>query len=85
MLDDGNSAMSEVVVVGYGTKLRRKFTSSISKITNKDFQNLPLNSFESTLQGHISSTREVATGAGTQDPCSVLFFPYSPASSLCRD
>lgn len=46
--------MSEVVVVGYGTKLKRDVTSSISRITNKDFQNLPLPSFESALQGRAS-------------------------------
>jgi len=50
----GNNSLSEVVVVGYGTKIKRDVTSSISKINNKDFQNLPLPSFESALQGRAS-------------------------------
>lgn len=46
-----NKALSEVVVVGYGTKIKREVTSSIARVTSKDFQNLPLPSFESALQG----------------------------------
>lgn len=53
-LVQANKALSEVVVVGYGTKLKRDVTSSISKVTSKDFQNLPLPSFESALQGRAS-------------------------------
>ncbi len=52
-LGTGND-LNEVVVVGYGTRLRRDVTSSISKVTNRDFQNLPLPSFESALQGRAA-------------------------------
>jgi TonB-linked SusC/RagA family outer membrane protein len=50
----GENQLSEVVVVGYGTRLRRDVTSSISKVNNRDFQNLPLPSFESALQGRAA-------------------------------
>ncbi len=53
-LVQGENALSEVVVVGYGSKLKRDVTSSISKINNRDFQNLPLPSFESALQGRAA-------------------------------
>ncbi|MGB8193406.1 MAG: TonB-dependent receptor [Chitinophagaceae bacterium] len=53
-LTAGDRTLSEVIVVGYGTRLKREVTSSISKISNKDFQNLPLPSFESALQGRAS-------------------------------
>jgi TonB-linked SusC/RagA family outer membrane protein len=53
-LDRGNDALSEVVVVGYGTRIRRDVIASISKVTNRDFQNLPLPSFESALQGRAA-------------------------------
>jgi len=49
-----NKALSEVVVVGYGTRIKRDVSSSISKVTSKEFQNLPLPSFESALQGRAS-------------------------------
>jgi TonB-dependent starch-binding outer membrane protein SusC len=53
-LTPGENSLSEVVVVGYGTRIKKDVTSSISKISNKDFQNLPLPSFESALQGRAA-------------------------------
>lgn len=54
MLNLVQGSLDEVVVVGYGTRVRRDVTSSISKVTNRDFQNLPLPSFESALQGRAA-------------------------------
>lgn len=53
-LVQGDNSLSEVVVVGYGTRIKRDVTSSISKVSNRDFQNLPLPSFESALQGRAA-------------------------------
>lgn len=53
-LTAGDRSLSEVIVVGYGTRLKREVTSSISKISNREFQNLPLPSFESALQGRAA-------------------------------
>ncbi len=53
-LTQGDKALSEVIVVGYGTRLKREVTSSISKVNNREFQNLPLPSFESALQGRAA-------------------------------
>jgi TonB-dependent starch-binding outer membrane protein SusC len=53
-LTAGDRSLSEVVVVGYGTRIRRDVTSSISKVTSKEFENLPLPSFESALQGRAA-------------------------------
>src|SRR5438105_7164373 len=50
-LAQGDKSLSEVVVVGYGTKIKREVTSSIARVTSKEFENLPLPSFESALQG----------------------------------
>ncbi len=46
--------LDEIVVVGYGTKIKKDVTSSISRVTSKDFENLPLPSFEQALQGRAS-------------------------------
>ncbi|MDA3614440.1 SusC/RagA family TonB-linked outer membrane protein [Polluticaenibacter yanchengensis] len=43
-----------VVVVGYGTRLKRDMTSSIAKVTSEEFANLPLPSVEQALQGRAS-------------------------------
>ena len=53
-LAQGTNSLTEVIVTGYGTKIKRDITSSISKISNRDFQNLPLPSFESALQGRAA-------------------------------
>lgn len=53
-LSAADQSLSEVVVVGYGTKIKREVTSSISKVTAKDFENQPLPSFEQALQGRAA-------------------------------
>ncbi|MFM9910287.1 MAG: SusC/RagA family TonB-linked outer membrane protein [Chitinophagaceae bacterium] len=53
-LAQASKSLSEVVVVGYGTRIKRDVTSSISRVTSKEFQNLPLPSFESALQGRAA-------------------------------
>ncbi len=47
-------SLDEVVVVGYGTRIKKDVTSSISRVTSKEFNNLPLPSFEQALQGRAS-------------------------------
>jgi TonB-linked SusC/RagA family outer membrane protein len=53
-LGQNTKSLSEVVVVGYGTRAKKDVTSSIARITAKDFNNLPLPSFEQALQGRTS-------------------------------
>jgi outer membrane receptor protein involved in Fe transport len=53
-LDDDQKQLSEVVVVGYGTQIRRELTGSIAKVSSKDFEDVPLTSFQSALQGRAS-------------------------------
>lgn len=44
----------EVVVVGYGTQLRREITGSVAQISNMAFRDMPAASFENAIQGRIS-------------------------------
>lgn len=46
--------LDEIVVVGYGTKSKKDVTSSIARVTSKEFNNLPLPSFEQALQGRAA-------------------------------
>ncbi|HEV8285689.1 MAG TPA: TonB-dependent receptor [Chitinophagaceae bacterium] len=46
-----DKSLSEVVVVGYGTKIKRDITGSISKIGAKEIGNTPVTSFENAIQG----------------------------------
>jgi TonB-linked SusC/RagA family outer membrane protein len=56
--------LDEVVVVGYGTQQRRSITGSISSVTAKDIQELPVVDIGSALQGR--ATGVVALAAGNQ-------------------
>ena len=46
--------LSEVIVVGYGTQIKRDLTGNIAKVSGKDIESVPLNSIESTLQGRTA-------------------------------
>ncbi|MEO8117587.1 MAG: TonB-dependent receptor plug domain-containing protein, partial [Bacteroidota bacterium] len=48
------SNLNEVVVVGYGTKLRKDITGSVAKVGAKELNNTPVTSFESAMQGRAS-------------------------------
>ncbi len=47
-------SLSEVVVVGYGTKIKKDVTGSIAKVGAKELNNTPVTSFESAIQGRAS-------------------------------
>ncbi len=53
-LEDDQTQLSEVVVVGYGTQIKQDVTGSISGVKAKDIENLPLTTFENALQGRAS-------------------------------
>lgn len=50
-LAEDNTNLSEVVVVGYGTQVKKDLSGSISQVKAKDLENIPVTSFESALQG----------------------------------
>jgi len=53
-LTQNAQSLSEVVVVGYGTKIKRDVTGSIAKVGAKELTNTPVTSFESAIQGRAS-------------------------------
>lgn len=69
VLSSDASEIEEVVVVGYGGALaKRDFTGSISKVSGKDIENAPVQSFDRALQGRaagvqITSANGVPGGA----------------------
>src|SRR5678809_1287889 len=50
-LIQGDNSLSEVIVVGYGTKLKRELTGSVARVSAKELANTPVTSFENALQG----------------------------------
>ncbi|SKB67870.1 TonB-linked outer membrane protein, SusC/RagA family [Parapedobacter luteus] len=51
------TALSEVVVTGYGTQERRDLTGSIGTVKGEAFQNVALPSFDKFLQGQVSGVQ----------------------------
>ncbi|MEX0661643.1 MAG: TonB-dependent receptor [Balneolaceae bacterium] len=51
-----DQALGEVVVTGYGTIVREEMTGNISSISARQIEEIPVNSFESALQGQASGT-----------------------------
>ncbi len=46
--------LDEIVVVGYGTAIKRDVTGSIVKVNTEDLKNIPVPSFEEAIQGKTS-------------------------------
>lgn len=51
ILQRDDRRLSEVVVVGYGQSQKRNVSGSISRVTAREIENQPVQSFESALQG----------------------------------
>lgn len=64
-------ALDDVVVVGYGTKLKREVTGSIAKINAKELNDMPIPSFESALQAKLPGV-QVTTGSGVAGSAAVI-------------
>lgn len=47
-------SLDEVVVIGYGTKIKRDVIGSVVKVSSKEINNTPATSFESAIQGRAS-------------------------------
>ncbi|MEQ1747615.1 MAG: carboxypeptidase-like regulatory domain-containing protein, partial [Saprospiraceae bacterium] len=53
-MTESGSALGEVVVVGFGTSYRQDLTGSISKLSAKEFELQPVQSFENAIQGRAA-------------------------------
>jgi TonB-linked SusC/RagA family outer membrane protein len=52
-LKPGESNLQEVVVVAYGTQIKKKVTGSVSKVDGGDLENKPFTSVDQLLQGKV--------------------------------
>lgn len=68
-LEQGNQALDEVVVVGYGSVKKSDFTGSSSTVGNKEIAEFPTTNLESALQGRMAGVNITSTssepGGGT--------------------
>ncbi|MCR6722617.1 MAG: SusC/RagA family TonB-linked outer membrane protein [Chitinophagaceae bacterium] len=56
------TALSDVVVVGYGTQRRRDLTGSVSSVSGRDISSLPVPNVGEALQGRAAGVQIVGSG-----------------------
>jgi TonB-dependent starch-binding outer membrane protein SusC len=62
-LTQSSQSLNEVVVVGYGTALKKNLTGSISKVAGSEVENTPTPSFEQAIQGKAPGV-VISAGSG---------------------
>ncbi|AIM36096.1 hypothetical protein KO02_04855 [Sphingobacterium sp. ML3W] len=70
-LDGSENALNEVVVVGYGTQLRRNLTTSISTVGANDLKEIPVPNIQQALQGKAAGVQVTSGGGRPGAPMSV--------------
>ena len=53
-LSTSTSALTEVIVVGYGTKIKRDLTGNIARVKGEEVKDVPVPSFTQALQGRAA-------------------------------
>ncbi|HAO48835.1 MAG TPA: SusC/RagA family TonB-linked outer membrane protein [Runella sp.] len=53
-------SLSEVVVTGYGSQIKRELTGNIAKIRPADIQDMPVNTFDQAIQGKAAGVQVTA-------------------------
>jgi TonB-dependent starch-binding outer membrane protein SusC len=66
-----NTALNEVVVIGYGTQRRKEVTGAISKVSGDKLTSIPVPSFEAALQGKAPGV-QILQGNGLAGSGSVV-------------
>ena len=56
-LDTDAKALNEVVVTGYGVAQKRDIAASSARVDGKQFENLPIQSFDRALQGRAAGVQ----------------------------
>lgn len=67
-LSDDVKALSEVVVVGYGTQKRASVTGAISSVSAQEITQLPVPSVEQAIQGRVPGVSVISNGSPGESP-----------------
>ncbi|VTP99868.1 TonB-dependent receptor plug domain-containing protein [Sphingobacterium daejeonense] len=70
-LMEGENDLEEVVVVGYGTQLKRDLTGAVSKVDGEALKNMPIRNATEGLQGQTSGVQVTSTGGSPGTPPAV--------------
>ncbi|WP_052823500.1 TonB-dependent receptor [Neotamlana sedimentorum] len=70
IMKESAAALSEVVIVGYGSQTKESLTGAVSVVKSEELQQMPTSTFEQSLRGSVAglqaSAVDGAPGANTQ-------------------
>jgi TonB-linked SusC/RagA family outer membrane protein len=84
-LSESQNNLNEIVVVGYGTQKKSLVTGSISSVSAKDLENMPVNRIEQALQGRASGITIAAASGAPGSSSTVRIRGYSSFSSSANN
>lgn len=70
-LEDIIDEINEVVVVGYGTQLKRDLTGAVDQVSGENLRNMPVRNAVEALQGQSSGVQITSTGGSPGTPPAV--------------
>ena len=62
-LEEDAAALSEVVVVGYGTQKKSQLTSAISQVSAKEINEMPITNLGQAMQGRVAGIDVTQSGS----------------------
>ena len=65
-MGENPETLQEVVVVAYGEAKREDIVGAVDQVTNKEIENLQVNSFDQALSGQVAGV-QIRTGSGRPD------------------
>lgn len=65
-MEDDAQALEEVVVIGYGTVQKKDLTGSVSSVSAKQLESIPVSSASEALQGKMAGV-QITTTEGSPD------------------
>ncbi len=71
ILKEENKTFNDVLIIGYGSKIKRDNTGSVVKVTGKEITDMPAPSFEAGLQGKAAGV-QVTVGSGLAGSASLV-------------
>lgn len=81
-LQEDVKQLGEIIIVGYGEQDRKTLTSSISSVSSKDIENLPMSSPDQMMQGRASGVL-ITSNSGT--PGGGMFVRVRGTTSINAD
>ena len=81
VLDGDPKQLEQVVVIGYGTQIRKNITGSITKVDMKKTENLPNNNIGQALRGRVAGVQFLDGGRPGQNGSLLIRGPKSLSAS----